>query len=178
MENQKIVTPVGKLQWVFIDGQGKTNLNGEQIYTVDVRISLEDHQDFIDSIDNFYEDNKPKGAKKAKSLGYKFDEETNEAIITLKTKTTFPSGDPKKIKVVDGKLRPVELEEGVKIGNGSEGRASGMMAVYKAGQATGVTFYLDGLQLTKLVKYEGGGSDFDELDGDNFLEEDFDLVEV
>lgn len=175
MEKQKIVTPIGKLQWVFIDGQGKENLNGELQYTVDVVIP-QDHP-FIESIDAFYEANKPKGAKGAKSLGYKINDD-GEAVITLKTKTTYPSGDSKKIKVVDGKLRPVELDEGVKIGNGSEGRAAGMMSIYKAGAATGVTFYLDSLQLTKLVKYEAGGADsFDEVDGEDFGG-DFDIAEV
>lgn len=174
MEKQKIVTPVGELKWVFIDGQGRENLNGELQYSVDVIVPL-DHP-FIQTIHDFWESNKPKGAKEAKSLGYK-ETDDGRAAITLKTKTVYPSGDPKKIKVVDGKLAPVVLDEGVKIGNGSEGRASGMMATYKAGPAAGVTFYLDSVQLTKLVKFEGAGaSSFDEIEGEDLGDTDFSAV--
>ena len=41
------------------------------------------------------------------------------------------------------------------------------MDIYTKGGAPGVTFYLNGLQLSKFVEYSGGGS-FGEIEGGDF----------
>lgn len=179
----KITTPKGELRWATINGLGKTDLNGNQIYTVDVVMTPDEAQPMIDSLEAFWEENKPKGAKAAKSTGYKM---TDDGMVcfTLKTKTTYPkSGDPKKITVYDARAQPIAFPDDKRIGNGSIGRASGMAAVYDAGVAArGVTLYLDAVQIIKLVEYVASGNtgftaddegDFDGAEmSDGFVAED------
>lgn len=165
MSNLQFNTPRGEIQWATINGQGKTDLQGRQIYTVDLVCDPEDAQPLIDDLENLWEENKPKGAKAPKSMGYKTDAD-GKVRFTLKTSTTYPSGDQKEIKVYDAKANLVRLED--KIGNGSIGKASGMAAVYDAGVAArGVTLYLDAVQVIKLIKYVGAAASFEaEADGD------------
>lgn len=157
MSKLKFTTPKGELKWAFISGQGKTDLQGRQIYTADVVVPIEEAQETIDKLNALWEEHKPKGAKDAKSMGYKADE-TN-VTFTFKTSTTFPSGDAKEILIYNSRAQRVEFKD--KIGNGSLGRVSGMASVYDAGVAArGVTLYLDAIQLIKLIKYETAGGEF------------------
>ena len=150
----KVTTPKGEIRWATIAGAGKEDLNGRLIYTIDVVMPLEEAQPLIDDINQFWEENKPKGAKAPKSTGFK-QLEDGDICFTLKTATTYPkSGDPKTIVVYNSKAQRIEWNPEKKIGNGSIGRASGMAAIYDAGVAArGVTLYLDAIQLVKLVEY-------------------------
>lgn len=161
----KFTTPRGTLQWVFISGKGREDLNGKAIYTADVVLTPEDAKPLTDRIDTFWDENKPKGASSPKSLGYK--EKEGKIVVTLKTGTTYPSGDDKAIGVFDAKAKRVDLGD-TRIGNSSVGRLGGAMAIYDAGKAArGVTLYLDNVQVSKLVEYEGDAS-FDEDDDGDF----------
>lgn len=163
----KFTTPKGTLQWVSISGNGKTDLNGRQIFTADVKIPMETAQPLIDEIYAYWEDNKPKGAKDPKSTGFKEDGEGN-VIFTLKTATSYPSGDNKIINVYDARARRTELGD-KRIANGSEGRLAGAYSIYDAGVAArGVTMYLDSIQVTKLIEYTGGGASFPADDDGDF----------
>lgn len=180
MSKLKFTTPKGELKWAFISGQGKTDLQGRQIYTADIVVPMEYAQPTLDQINELWEEHKPKGAKAAKSLGYKVDDSGNFVTFTFKTATAYPSGDPKEILIYNAKAQRVSFDD--KIGNGSTGRISGMASIYDAGVAArGVTLYLDAIQLIKLVKYETAGGDFaaeaeaDAFDGtgaDGFIAED------
>lgn len=164
MSKLQITTPRGELMWATINGKGKTDLNGRDIYTIDVVMTPKDAQPLIDQLDAFWDENKPKGAKAPKTTGYKETEDGN-IKVTLKTSTTYPSGDQKEIKVYDAKAQVVRLED--KIGNGSIGKASGIAAIYDGGPAArGVTLYLDAVQVISLQRYVGAASDFSEEDGD------------
>jgi len=181
MTNQRIDSPVGNLEWVFIDGEGKADLQGNMKYSVNLVLTEEDGEQFKAVVNQFWEDNKPKGAKAAKSLGlypHKTKDEaaskeageniyaeTGKLIVTFKTGTTYQSGDQKIIKIFNSKGNEVSLM-GKKIGNGSRGRVSGIMAIYNINKATsGVTFYLDAIQLSKFVEFTGG-TDFGAIDDD------------
>ena len=166
--NQVIDSPVGELEWVFVDGEGKEDLQGNPKYQVDVVLTPEKAEPFKALVDKFWEEHKPKGAKNAKSLGiyphmvkdekasteagenvYK---ETGNTVVRFKTNTTYQSGDPKVIKIFNAKGNEISLM-GKKIGNGSRGRANGVMAIYNINKATcGVAFYLNALQLSKFVE--------------------------
>ena len=131
----------------------------------------------------YWEQNKPKGAKAPKSTGvyphtvkdeaaskeegenvYK---ETGNTVVRFKTGTTYQSGDPKIVKVFNSKGNEVSLH-GKKIGNGSRGRANGVMAIYNINKATcGITFYLNSIQLSKFVEFTGGAN-FDEIEDGDF----------
>ena len=179
MTNRVIDSPVGDLEWVHISGEGKPDLQGIPKYQVDVVITAEQAESFKDLVNAYWEENKPKGAKKAKSLGLYHhmvkDEEaskeagenvykdTGKTVIRFKTGTTFQSGDPKVVKVFNSKGNEVSLQ-GKKVGNGSRGRVNGVMAIYNINPATsGVTFYLNAIQLSKFVEYIGGAN-FDTID--------------
>lgn len=185
MSNVIIDSPVGDLEWVVIDGEGKPDLQNIPKYQADVVLEPEKAEPFVAMVKQFWEENKPKGAKDAKSLGvyphtvkdeaaskeagenvYK---ETGKTVIRFKTGTTYQSGDPKIIKVFNSKGNEVSLQ-GKKIGNGSRGRVNGVMAIYNINKATcGVTFYLNAIQLSKFVEFTGGAN-FDAIDEDGDFE--------
>lgn len=179
MTNLVIDSPVGDLEWVIIDGEGKPDLQNVPKYQADVVLTPEVAEPFIKMVEAYWEENKPKGAKAAKSLGvyphtvkdeeaskeagenvYK---ETGKTVVRFKTGTTYQSGDPKIVKVFNSKGNEVSLQ-GKKIGNGSRGRVNGVMAIYNINKATcGVTFYLNAVQLSKFVEFTGGAN-FDEIE--------------
>lgn len=163
-EKIQIRTPRAELRWVNITGAGKTNLNAEQIYCVDAVLPVDEGQPLVDKLDAFWEENKPKGAKAPKSMGYKELAEGGYSF-SFKTKTTYPSGDPKKIKVYNAKVLQVEVPPEMRIGNGSEGCVAGVAAIYVAGKNIGVTLYLDSVQLLKLVEYKGVADQFEADEG-------------
>lgn len=201
-ETQKINTPVGDLEWVFIDGEGKEDLQGNQKYSVTVVLDPKQVDDkttaaqgkaaqaFLDSIDAFWAQFKPKSVSNPKSTGTyphtvdsgEKDEngdriytETGKVQVVLKTGIAYTDGSPKVIKVFNAKGAEVNLMN-KKIGNGSRGRVGGVMAIYELRNPkgkimdAGITFYLNSVQLSKFVEFTGGDN-FDELedeDGDGF----------
>ena len=179
----KAITPKGELAWVNITGEGKANMSGKQQYLASVVLDPKNKQadkDFIDSIDEFWADNKPTfmGKRRAKSLGYslcdplrgedgqvvKDDEDKikydpdGRVSVKFATGIGFPDGSKKIVRIFNAKAKEVALGN-VKIGNGSIGSISGAMAVYEVkdnkGKAldAGVTLYLDAIQIFKLVEY-------------------------
>ena len=180
-------TPVGELQWIFITGKGKKDLNGNDRFVASVVVdsTSESGKAMIAQIDTYWEDNKPKGTKKCKSLGYKMlvdenDEETGMVSFNFWTGITFPDGSAKVIKTFNAKGAEVSLGS-KKIGNGSRGKVGGAMAVYDNGVAArGVTLYLNSIQLSKFVEFTGSDS-YDELedeDGEGFTGVDDDGMEA
>ena len=156
---KNLESPIGELEWCFISGEGKPDLQGNPKYQVDVVISPEQAEPFKAMVDDFWKENKPKGAKGMKSSGvyphtvkdeeasseagenvYK---ETGKTVIRFKTGTEYVSGDKKLIKVFNSKGNEVSLH-GKKVGNGSRGRAIGSMAIYDFNAAArGITFYVN-----------------------------------
>jgi len=188
---QKVVSPRGELAWVNITGEGKENLNGDMQYVATLILEPKKnptHQAFIDKIDAFWEENKPEGKKKAKSLGYALydpllDKDGNKQYndedkliydpngrvsCQFKTGVAFKDGKPKIVKVYNSKNKVISLGDQL-IGNGSEGHVSGSMGIYTVNQKgklldAGVTLYLDAIQLIKFVAYEGADAGFDTVD--------------
>ncbi|NRA77907.1 MAG: hypothetical protein HRU18_06840 [Pseudoalteromonas sp.] len=197
MANQKTVSPKSELRWVTHQGEGKENQSGKMQYVASVVLDPkndEEHAAYIANINKFWDENRPKEKKKAKSLAYHlcdplldadgkkqyndddeliYDPEGKVTVI-FKTGTTFPDNSPKIVRIRNAKNLPVSL--GAKnIGNGSIGRLSGALAIYlvkekngaKRIQHAGVTIYLDAIQLTKFVEYTGADTGFgaDEEEG-------------
>ena len=163
----KCTTPVGELNWVFITGKGKKDLNDNDKFSASVVLPPEEAKPFTDKVDAFWKENRPAGAKKAKSLGYypnkvktdKVDddgdpiyEEDGNICITFSTATTFPDGKPKVIKTYNAAGNKVNMGD-AKIGNGSRGALGGVMAIYTKGGAPGVSLYLDGVQIVEFKEF-------------------------
>ena len=182
MSNKVIDSPIGNLEWVHIDGEGKPDLQGVPKYSVDVVLEPEQAKSFLALVDEYWNEFKPKGAKEPKSTGcyphtVKDDkaskeagenvyEETGKTVVRFKTGTTYQSGDSKIVKVFNSKGNEVSLQ-GKKVGNGSRGRVNGVMAIYNVSKAAqGVTFYLNSVQLSKFVEYSGAS--FDEIEDGEF----------
>ena len=192
--SMKIDTPIGNLEWVFITDKGREDLNGNPKFSVSVVIdpkqvdpATTDKQAaaaaaFLKSVEEFWAANKPKGREAPDTTGIKphmvntgnkdedgdpIYEDDGKYVVNLKTGTEYQDGKPKVIKTFNSKGAEVNLG-GKKIGNGSRGRAGGIMSLYvtKKGKAianAGVTFYLNSVQLSKFVEFTGGDS-FDAID--------------
>ena len=174
MSKIKITTPRGELKWASVTGAGKKDLQGRDIFSVDIEMSADVGKDLMGQIDGLWESDKPKGAKDPKSTGYRVAEDGQTVKFTFKTSAVYPSGDPKEVTIYDAKAQRTKVTD--KIGNGSIGRVSGMASIYDAGVAArGVTLYLDSLQLIKLVRYEEAAS-FDVEDGDDVFTSDATFV--
>jgi len=93
---------------------------------------------------------------------------SDDVIITFKTNTTWGKNNtPTKVKVLDGKGK--DLTEAFhkaewSIGEGSRGIIHGLAMGNDAGGAHKITLYLSGIQLAKLVKYEGNSIEAEEID--------------
>ncbi len=166
-------SPVGELQWVFITGKGKNDLNGNPRFVASIILPTDSEacKDFITEIESYWDENKPKGTKKPKSLGFKHLEDDNQELtgftsFNFWTGISYQDGNEKVIPVSNAKGAEIALGE-KKIGNGSRGRIAGAMDIYDQGSAVtrGVTLYLNGIQLTKFVEYKGG-VDFDSVEDD------------
>ena len=171
MATVKIKSPKGELRWVTITGEGKENLSGKKQFVASIVLdaSVPAHKEFMDSIDAYWEENKPaKYSLAPKSLGYtaltEKDKDGNKTEIpgmfyaTFKTGVTFPDESAKVIDIYNAKGKKTSIGNQT-IGNGSVGIIAGSMGIYenKKGNAilnAGVTLYLDAIQLTKFVPYE------------------------
>jgi hypothetical protein len=189
----KTVTPKGELAWVTITGEGKEDMSGNMKYQATLildPINNPTDKAYIDSIDAFWEANRPKEKKVAKSKGYylndplldengerQYDEEDKLIMdpkgrvnVVFKTGTTFKDGKQKKIRIFNSKNLVISLGD-QSIGNGSIGHLSGAMGIYtneNKGKIVdaGVSLYLDAIQLKKFVAYTGGDAGFEASDDD------------
>jgi len=174
---KKLVTPVGGLRWVFIDGEGKESLNGDMRYVASVRFKNDSPElaAVVAQIEEFWVENKPKEAKKCATNGIRLEEvdgeETGYSLVNMWTGTAFPDGKAQVVNVYNAKGQKVNLK-GKRIGNESEGALSGTMGVYSQKPNFGVVLFLGGVQVTKFKEYEGGDGfeaadgDFDGVDGE------------
>ena len=178
-----VQTPKGELEWVFFTGEGKENKHGKFKYQASIIVPDAEAKEFKDQIDEFWKENKPKGAKKAGTKGYrnqsvKSDEvdEDGDAIYIdvpgfteffFSTAAAWPDGKPRKIQIRNAKNQEVALTK--KIGNGSIGRLAGIMDVYDVAGNQGVNLYFSAIKLLKFVEYQEGPS-FDDDDEDAEME--------
>ena len=186
---EKIVTPIGYLAWVFITGNGKKDLNGNDRFVASVKYKKgsKEFKAISEQIDTFWKENKPKGKTRAKSNGIKEEfnkdgEATGFFLVNFWTGTVYPDGSDKVIKTYNSKGAEVALGAR-KIGNDSRGAISGAMDIYANGPNVGVTLYLNAVQLTKFVEYDGGAGfsavedDEDGWTGDDLNEDGFEAAD-
>ncbi len=178
-ETKPIKTSVGELRWVFFTGRGKEGKGqkkGTFKYVASRYMKSDDPEclAFKKKIRDFWNDNKPKGVK-CKSLGFRdevlVDEDyepildkggreqlTGETSFNFWTGVTWPDGKPKVVDIysagnkAEGIVAAKISLKGKSIGNGTIGAIAGTMGLY-AGEAHGVSLYLDAIQIHKLVEY-------------------------
>lgn len=192
----KVKTLLGTLKYVFIDGEGRnTAMQGEAdrfryVVSYVVPKDSEAHKHLKKLIDEEWEAYKKqfgiKGQPKTNGIKEEMmkdpkgtiDPETEDVkriptgniIATFSTNTKWPDGKDQVIKVYDRK--GANITEAVhsaewKIGNDSQGIVFGSAHANNIGGTHKVSLYLTGLQIAKLVKYEGSECDADELEGED-----------
>lgn len=177
-EKQKFVTPIGELVWVFINGEGREDLQGNKRYSAALRLK-DDSPELAEvkaTIAKYWNDNHPAKVDKANSTGVRQeldkstgkDVPTGYTLVNFWTGVEYPDGSTKNIVVKNAKNQEVALGKQM-IGNGSKGRISGVMNVYytEKTKLAGVALYLDAIQLTKFVSYsaDDGFEAVDDSDG-------------
>ena len=160
-----------ELSWVYVNGDGSLNDMGDAPkyeYKATAILPKDKAQPFIDELNEFWKDYNGGKVVKAKSLGYKEEEDeagnkTGMITFTFKTNTAFKQKDgsekPTVVRIFRG--NGAEITDAFhaaqkKVGNGSEGVIHGTMAIYdRNAAARGVTLYLSAVQFTKFVEYSG-----------------------
>ena len=94
-----------------------------------------------------------------------------KSFVNFSTKATSQDGKPRKVAICDSKGRLVERE--LNVGSGSIIKIQGSMSIF-APKDPGVAFYLNAVQVIKLVEYKGGASFEAEDDADAFDADEFD----
>lgn len=170
--------PVGKLEWVFVNGDGrdqsekKDGSKMQKTATLVLQKDSAEAKDLIIKIKGAWELYKAdtaaiKSATQPKSLGYKAIKDADTGADTdmlafqFKTNSFFPDGKPNKVKVYNAKGKVVDMGETI-IGNGSIGVIHGSMGGYTFTGTYGISLYLTAVQVAKLV--EGTGADVDAHD--------------
>ena len=95
------------------------------------------------------------GEKSLKTAKWPFQPDEESGGVRFRAKSS------KKPVLYDAKGKVIKDE--LNIGNGSQLKLSGVMSTYNAGGSTGVTMYLNAVQVIDLVEY--GGTDFTEEEG-------------
>ena len=135
---QSFKTPLAKLEWVNVRGQGKLRMNAEDNgepknyqYVATAILTPEQAETMNKIVDDFWRKNKPKGVGKRKFELIKpetrkvlnedgtpkldaddepIKEETGNFTIQVKTNTTWPDGKPNHPKILGSNGKPVSEE--------------------------------------------------------------------
>ena len=201
MAGTKVKTKVGNLKYVFITGEGRNNsMPGEEprmqyVASMSVPKDGDVHKSFEALLDTEWNNYKAQyGVKgKPKTNGIKdelmkdpngeIDPETEEVrkiptgnvLITFKTNTKWPDGNPQVVKVFDGKGNDITAAvHGATwaIGDGSTGIIHGTAMGNNVGGTHKITLYLTAVQLATLSKYEGDTVETEEIGEELDLGED------
>lgn len=178
-------TPVSEIQWITITGEGKPTMSGDKFqYTATAVLSEVQAKTILDELQVFWKDNRPKGAlaKQSKPVVKPYMVKTDEVdvdgdpikvhktddaggklyVMQAKTYTTNKDGKPTRVPVLNSKGKPVVLGDKI-IGAGSRGVIHGAIGIYNVDGSNGLTWYLNKVQLTKFVEYEGSGTEVEDL---------------
>ena len=181
--------PVGQLEWVFIQGEGRNQAEAgkpakmQKTATLVLQKDSAEAKGLIEQIEATWElyksDNaKIKSATQPKSLGYKAIKDpdtgadTDMLAFQFKTNSFFPDGKPNNVKTFNSKGQQVDMGETI-IGNGSLGVIFGAMGGYEYTGTFGISLYLTAVQVAKLVEGTGEAvetTDLSAIAGDEAFE--------
>lgn len=166
------------LMWVFITPPGKKNLQDKMCFNAAlyVKTDSEECKKFKEALNDFWDDNKPKGAK-LKSLGFRDEMEEDDKGVDVPTGFTsfnfwtgakWPDGKYRIMDIYGAKGNKISLGD-KKIGNKSKGAIAGVMQLYDNGPAArGITLFLNAIQVTEFIEYSNDphfGKQEGEFDG-------------
>jgi hypothetical protein len=166
-EVTRIVTPTGNLCWVRITGEGEKQDNGDFKYLATVKYKNDSKElaELKAELQKFWDNNKPNDKAPA-TIGIRAekvdDVETDYSLVTFKAKTTLSSGDAKKVRLLDNDKKTLVLDDGTGIGNNSQGKLSGSAHIYTNKGKSGVTLYLNAIQVQELEVFEYQESEYDD----------------
>jgi len=204
-ENQNRTVKVqGELQYVTIKGAGRNNAqagqepNMQYMASVVMKKDSPEHKALKAEIDAawliYCAAHGVKGAPKSNGIkpvmvdsdqldeyGAAIKVETDEVRVTMKTSVTWPDGKQKVVKVFQPSGADITTQVTAApwtIGNGSVGILHGVASPNNIGGTHKVTLYLSGVQLVKLVKYEGSEMHVEAVESEDIpLDLDLDLPE-
>ena len=151
MSKAKFVSPVGTAVWPWL-AVPDTRFDAEGKYKTDLLVPKEEAKEMMAEAKKLYIEEFGEKALKAAKFPFEIDEESGGVRFRAKSS--------KKPVVYDA--QGSVIKDDLNVGNGSEIKISGLMATYNAGGATGVTMYLNAVQIISLVEF--GGTAFDPVE--------------
>lgn len=186
-EKLSINTPIGTLCWMHITGEGVDNYNKDgKEYSGSIILDKETGDKLKATMLAFWVEHRPASHKaNAEPDNLLIRDEmiknedgsktsTGKVVFTARTKTTWPSGDKVKITLKGKKNNEISIGN-KQIGNGSVGRIAADISIYINGRKAGISLFLKGIQLLKLIEYTGGadfGTDEDLSEYEDNINED------
>ncbi len=156
--SNKFVTPKGAAVYPSLT-RPDTRFSAEGVYKTGITLTAEQAQPLIDQMKEIFIEEF--GQKKLAAAKWPFKEnEDGSYVFNFKSKQ-MP-------KLVDANGLPVKDAGELNIGGGSTIRVAGVCKAYNAGGATGVTTYMNSVQIISLVEYNS--SPFGKEDGDFVVE--------
>ncbi len=140
---QKFVTPKGKAVYPSLT-RPDTRYKEEGEYKTGLTFSEKDAEKFTEMLKEVYTEEF--GTKKLSSAKFPFKKnDDGTCVFNFKSKNAP--------KIFDSKGNPIRDVSDLKIGGGSTLKIAGAAKAYNAGGATGVTCYLNSVQVIDLVEY-------------------------
>lgn len=141
----KFVTPKGRAVYPSLV-RPDTRYNEEGVYKTGLEMSEKDAEKFVEDLKACYTEEF--GAKKLASAKLPFKKNDDGSIVFNFKSKNAP-------KIFDAKGNPIKDASDLRVGGGSVIKVAGAMKAYNAGGSTGVTCYLNSVQIIDLVEYNG-----------------------
>lgn len=142
---QKFVTPKGKAVYPSLT-RPDTRYNAEGVYKTGMMFSDAEAKKLEEMLKEVYTEEF--GAKKLSSAKLPFKKNDDGTVVFNFKSKNAP-------KIFDSKGNPVRDTSELRLGGGSTLKIAGAAKAYNAGGATGVTLYLNSVQIIDLVEYNG-----------------------
>jgi len=156
----KAVSPKGAAGYAWLN-KPDTKFNEAGTYKVSLTMSEKLGTPLVDQMQDIFLEEFDKKAMPRANFPFKVDEESGDITFTFKSS--------KQPKIFDAKGNPILKK--LNIGNGSILKAAISMGAYKTGMVTGVSAYLDAVQVIELVEFKSK-SMFESEDGFTVSEDD------
>lgn len=140
---EKFVTPKGKAVYPSLT-RPDTRYNEEGVYKTGMEFTAKEAEKFIETLKGVYSEEF--GAKKLASAKLPFKKNEDGTVVFNFKSKNMP-------KIFDSKGQPIKDIAELRIGGGSCLKIAGAAKAYNAGGATGVTCYLNSVQVIDLVEY-------------------------
>lgn len=140
---QKFVTPKGKAVYPSLT-RPDTRYNEDGVYKTGMLFSEQEADKFMDTLKEVYSEEF--GAKKLSSAKMPF-KKNDDGTVTFNFKSKNAP------KIFDSKGNPIKDISELRIGGGSTLKIAGAAKAYNAGGNTGVTCYLNSVQVIDMVEY-------------------------